>query len=220
MQAEIYNLVKFPSTSDLDHEIVRRMRHLTAKLLVEPEHRVLMLGGTENRLAQYITRVTGATVDAAVNIQNAGGPYDRLIAVGMFEGDREYKAFFKRAFTTVKRVGVILLQGIGQHQPSPAGYPAISQILPKVEATNFLIKDLEIVPGDQAGFFTDCNSRTGNPILKAYLENNAEAFRSQDRFLYELQLSAFQDSVPFTRDYISQREEVLEKKEKETGIIS
>lgn len=196
------------------------MRHLTAKLLVEPGHRVLMLGAKDNRLAEYIEKVTGASVDSVTSFYNTVGPYDRLISVGVFEGQRDFKAYFKRIFTTVQRNSVVLLHGIGEHKRgSSSGYPAISELLTKVEATNFLIKDLEIIPGDQASFLSECRARTNNVILATYLENHAEAFRSQSRFLYELQLSPFQDSVPFTRDYISENEARLAEREKEIGLI-
>ncbi len=215
-QTKLFDLAQLPPVDALDGELLRRMRHLTAKLIVEPGHRVLVLG-REGGYSRYLRDAAEADVSVAADISENSGPFDRLVWVGAFESDTQYRRFFSSAFEKLERNSVVLLQGIGQHRHSPGGAPAVSEILPHIEKARFLIKDLEILQDDQSALFAGCAGKTDDVGLEEFLTSQAGAFSSGERFIYQLQISPFQDSVPFTRDYIERRTEALRVRERELG---
>jgi len=120
-----------------------KQRHIEAKLLLEPEHRVLDIGCGWGGLALRIATDSGARVDgvtlseaqqahAAQQAQSLGlatrvdfrladyrdlqGRYDRIVSVGMFEhvGRPNYPAFFEQLASLLTDDGVALLHAIGR----------------------------------------------------------------------------------------------------------
>ncbi len=119
------------------------MRHIAAKLLLRPGHRVLDIGAGWGGLALYLVRkmkvdVTGITLSSnqleasRARAEAAGlagrvrfflrdyreetGTYDRVVSVGMFEhvGIGHYRRFFTKVRDLLTDDGVALLHTIGR----------------------------------------------------------------------------------------------------------
>ncbi len=132
---------EFPDQCLGDAQLAKK-RHIAAKLLVEPGHRVLDIGSGWGGLALYLAErcgalVTGVTLsqeqlgvarswalhqgfEAAVDFQLQDyraviGPFDRIVSVGMFEhvGPAHYGNFFHKLANILADDGVVLLHSIG-----------------------------------------------------------------------------------------------------------
>ena len=128
---------------DVDLAQLDKKRHLAAKLLIRPGHKVLDIGSGWGGLALYLAAecdadVTGLTLSveqhklatrraAAVGLadrvrfhlrdyREESGRYDRIVSVGMFEhvGVNHYPAFFAKVKSLLKPDGVALLHSIGR----------------------------------------------------------------------------------------------------------
>ena len=134
-----------------------KKRHIAAKLLLEPHHRVLDIGCGWGGLALYlagvadVAEVLGVTlseeqiVRARARSQAAGlagrarfalsdyraveGPFDRVVSVGMFEhvGLGNYEAFFRTCRERLTDDGVMLLHTIGCSDPPSVTNPWITR---------------------------------------------------------------------------------------------
>ena len=132
---------------DLETAQEKKMRHIAAKLLLKPGHRVLDIGSGWGGLALYLARemqvdVTGITLSSnqlqasRALAEEAGlagrarfflrdyreetGTYDRIVSVGMFEhvGIGHYRRFFTKVRDLLADDGVALLHTIGRrHGP-------------------------------------------------------------------------------------------------------
>ncbi len=132
---------------DLETAQEKKMRHIAAKLLLKPGHRVLDIGSGWGGLALYLARemqvdVTGITLSSnqlqasRALAEEAGlagcarfflrdyreetGTYDRIVSVGMFEhvGVGHYRRFFTKVRDLLAADGVALLHTIGRrHGP-------------------------------------------------------------------------------------------------------
>src|SRR5204863_7952642 len=86
--------------------------------------------------------------------------FDRIVSVGMFEhvGVGHYNTFFRKCRALLNDDGVMLLHSIGRSEgPNvtnpwiakyifPGGYiPALSEVLPVIERSGFLVTDVEIL---------------------------------------------------------------------------
>lgn len=127
---------------DLDEAQLAKKRHIAAKLLVEPGHRVLDIGSGWGGLALYLAEHCGAEVTGITlseeqlsvakgrkQQQGLGGavdfrlqdyrsvtePFDRIVSVGMFEhvGVAYYDTFFSKIAELLTDDGVLLLHSIG-----------------------------------------------------------------------------------------------------------
>lgn len=127
---------------DLADAQLAKKRHIAAKLLVEPGHRVLDIGSGWGGLAIYLAeqcqaKVTGVTLsDEQLGIARkrasskaltnsvifqlkdyraVQGTFDRIVSVGMFEhvGIARYDEFFTKAANLLTNDGVMLLHSIG-----------------------------------------------------------------------------------------------------------
>ena len=120
-----------------------KMRHIAAKLLVEPGHRVLDIGCGWGGLSRYLAEVAGAGQVTGVTLsveqlevarqraalsdktsrlnyrledyRDTQGPFDRIVSVGMFEhvGTAFHDAFFQQCRSLLSEDGVMLLHFIG-----------------------------------------------------------------------------------------------------------
>jgi cyclopropane-fatty-acyl-phospholipid synthase len=127
----------------LDEAQLAKKRLIAAKLLVEPDSRVLDIGCGWGGLALYLKRIAGARQVQGITLsaeqlqvargraEKAGledsvrfvlndyreveGSYDRIVSVGMFEhvGPRFYQAYFDKCRQLLKPDGVMLLHTIG-----------------------------------------------------------------------------------------------------------
>ncbi|HEV7306941.1 cyclopropane-fatty-acyl-phospholipid synthase family protein [Ensifer sp.] len=172
-----------------------------------------------------------------------GRQFDRIVSVGMFEhvGIGNYGNFFGKMKELLKPDGVMLLHSIGQvYKPwatnpwiekyiFPGGYiPALSEVLPSVERTWLLVKDVEILPMHYAWTLRAWRERfvaRRKEVLKLYDERffrmwefylaaSETAFLYDKHFIFQLQLSPSLNTVPVARGYIEQRERQLIEFEK------
>ena len=128
---------------DLASAQLAKMRHIAAKLLIEPSHSVLDIGSGWGGLGLYLAEVAGAgsvlgvtlsteqlaraerrAADAGLaqrvrfalqDYRGVEGGFDRIVSVGMFEhvGLGFYDAFFRTLAARLKPGGVALLHTIG-----------------------------------------------------------------------------------------------------------
>jgi len=130
----------------LDEAQRAKKARIAAKLLIEPEMRVLDIGcgwgGMAITLARdYGARVTGVTLSenqlalARQRVEAAGlsdridlrlqdyrrleGPFDRIVSVGMFEhvGTPQYQVYFNKVSELLTDDGVALIHTIGREHP-------------------------------------------------------------------------------------------------------
>ncbi len=126
-----------------------KKRHIAAKLLLRPDHRVLDIGCGWGGLALSLAAWTGARVDGVslsteqidvarerahaegladrarfslTDYRDVTGPYDRIVSVGMFEhvGRPNYQAFFDRISALMPGDGVALIHSIGRAETPSA----------------------------------------------------------------------------------------------------
>jgi len=127
----------------LEEAQLAKKRLITAKALIEPDHRVLDIGSGWGGLALYIKSIGGAREVQGITLsveqlerararaQSAGladtvhfdlkdyreveGSFDRIVSVGMFEhvGPRFYQAYFEKCRQLLKPDGVMVLHTIG-----------------------------------------------------------------------------------------------------------
>jgi cyclopropane-fatty-acyl-phospholipid synthase len=131
------------SGHSLEEAQLAKKRHIAAKLLVEPAHRVLDIGSGWGGLAFYLAercgaKVTGITLSEAQLAASTARSrsrglsehaefrpqdyravcerFDRIVSVGMFEhvGISCYGAFFKKVVELLADDGVMLLHSIGR----------------------------------------------------------------------------------------------------------
>jgi len=141
-----YSCAYFPSPqTSLAEAQQAKMRHIAAKLLLEPGMRVFDIGSGWGGLALHLAKyhdveVVGVTLSseqfelATQRVKSAGlekkvtfklqdyrletGAFDRIVSVGMFEhvGVRHYPEFFEKARDLLRPNGVALLHSIGRRE--------------------------------------------------------------------------------------------------------
>jgi cyclopropane-fatty-acyl-phospholipid synthase len=142
----------------LDDAQLAKKRHLAAKLLMEPDKRVLDIGCGWGGMGLYLAETTGADVTgvtlsqeqhaianeraaekgltdhARFNLQDyrdVSGPFDRIVSVGMFEhvGVSHYDTFFRKSAQLLKDDGVMMLHAIGRSEGPGITNPWISKYI-------------------------------------------------------------------------------------------
>ncbi|MGE0719231.1 MAG: class I SAM-dependent methyltransferase [Alphaproteobacteria bacterium] len=160
------------------------------------------------------------------------GSYDRIVSVGMFEhvGVVHYEAFFRQVRNLLTEDGVALLHSIGRFDgPAatnpwlrkyifPGGYsPALSEVLPVVERSRLFATDIEILRLHYAYTLRHWRQRfmAARDEIKAiyderfcrmwefYLVGCELAFVNQGHMVFQMQMSRKLETVPLTRDYIT-----------------
>jgi cyclopropane-fatty-acyl-phospholipid synthase len=167
----------------------------------------------------------------------AAGPFDRVVSVGMFEhvGIVHYASFFHQLRELLAPSGVALLHAIGRMDgPSatnpwvtkyifPGGYsPALSEVFPAVEHSGLFATDVEILRLHYAetlrawrrrfaarrdvvaGLYDERFCR----MFELYLAGSELAFRRQGHMVWQMQLARELETVPLTRDYMTEAEHV------------
>jgi Cyclopropane fatty acid synthase and related methyltransferases len=166
------------------------------------------------------------------------GPFDRIVSVGMFEhvGVNHYRTFFDKCAQLLTDDGVMLLHTIGRTSgPSvtnafirkyifPGGYiPALSEILPAIEKAGLIVTDIEVLRLHYAETLKHWRERFMANREKAveiyderfarmwefYLAGSEAAFRWQDMVNFQIQIAKKRETLPLTRDYISEVERQL-----------
>jgi len=144
--------------STLDDAQLAKKRHVAAKLLVKPDHRVLDIGSGWGGLGLYLAGMTGANVtgvtlsEEQLGVSNARagelnltgraqfrlqdyretpGPFDRIVSVGMFEhvGVDYYDTYFKRCAELLADDGVMVLHSIGRSEGPGITNPWIAKYI-------------------------------------------------------------------------------------------
>ena len=165
-------------------------------------------------------------------------PFDRIVSVGMFEhvGVPNYPAFFKTIRRCLNPDGVALLHSIGRFGgPAatnawiakyifPGGYsPALSEVMPPLENAGLLPADMEILRLHYAKTLAHWRRRFAANrdaiaalyderfcrMFEFYLTCSELAFRVQDHMNFQIQIVRRQESVPLTRDYMTDGERKL-----------
>ena len=209
-------------------------------LTLAREHGVHVTGITlsEEQLATARARAVDAGLQDRVRFElldyrALAGEWDRIVSVGMFEhvGVNHYRSFFGVLRRVLAPDGVALLHSIGRsHGPAttnawlakyifPGGYsPALSEVLPAVEASRLHVTDLEVLRlhyaetlrrwrnnllarhGAVAALYDERFCR----MFEFYLAGAEQAFRRTGHMVWQMQLAASVDAVPLTRDYLWQ----------------
>src|SRR5271166_1022618 len=168
--------------------------------------------------------------------------FDRIVSVGMFEhvGVGRYDEFFATARRQLKDDGVMLLHSIGRNSVPgatnpwirkyifPGGYiPSLSEVLPAVERAGLFVTDIEILRLHYADTLRAWRERFMARRDEAaklyderfcrmwefYLAGSETSFRVDGNMVFQLQLAKRQEVVPLTRDYITEREAELRRRE-------
>ena len=239
-----------------------KMRHIAAKLVIEPGMSAIDVGSGWGGLGVHLAREWGATVHGVTlserqhrlsneRARSAGvsdrarfslmdyrkveDRYDRLVSVGMFEhvGVGHYREYFAKLRALLKPDGVALLHTIGRSDGPgatdpfirkyifPGGYiPALSEILPAVEASGLVVCDIEVLRLHYARTLRAWRERfLANRHRAAalyderfcrmwefYLAGSEVSFRHMGMVVFQIQLARRQDAAPLTRDYIARAE--------------
>ena len=160
------------------------------------------------------------------------GTYDRIVSVGMFEhvGAKHYREYFDKVRDLLAEDGVFVLHSIGRMEPPgttnawlrkyifPGGYsPALSETFAAIERTGLWVTDVEILRLHYANTLKEWNRRFQANRDKVaslyderfcrmwefYLQCCEMAFRYLNQVVFQLQIAKNQDTVPTTRDYIT-----------------
>jgi cyclopropane-fatty-acyl-phospholipid synthase len=158
--------------------------------------------------------------------------YDRIVSVGMFEhvGVNQYPTFFRKVSELLAPDGVALLHSIGRMDGPgttnpwlrkyifPGGYsPALSEVVPEAERARLWITDVEILRLHYAETLRVWRARFEQNreriralyderfcrMWELYLIGAEMAFRRDGHLVFQMQLAKQVDSVPLTRDYIT-----------------
>lgn len=142
----------------LEHAQHQKRCHIAAKLLLEPDMRVLDIGSGWGGLALHLARTASVQVKGITlsdeqlsgsrgRVREAGlddqvtfemqdyraerEQYDRVVSVGMFEhvGVNHYYSFFRRLKSLLKPDGVALIHAIGTMAPPADGNPWINKYI-------------------------------------------------------------------------------------------
>jgi cyclopropane-fatty-acyl-phospholipid synthase len=161
--------------------------------------------------------------------------FDRIVSVGMFEhvGVVHYRAFFDTVARCLAPDGVALLHAIGRSDGPcstnpwiakyifPGGYcPALSEVVPRIEASGLVTTDIEILRLHYAETLRHWRRRFAANrdtigtlyderfcrMFEFYLAGSEISFRREDNMVFQIQLAHKQTAVPLTRDYISDTE--------------
>ncbi len=142
----------------LEEAQLAKKRHIAAKMMLEPDQRVLDIGcgwgGTGLYLAkQCKVDVTGVTLsieqqrvaqqraqDMSLEDQarfllkdyrDVEGSFDRIVSIGMFEhvGPQNFKSYFSTAKRLMKDDGVFVLHSIGRAKPNLSDPPFVEKYI-------------------------------------------------------------------------------------------
>jgi cyclopropane-fatty-acyl-phospholipid synthase len=187
----------------LDDAQLAKKRHLAAKLLIEPNSRVLDIGSGWGGLALYLAEICGARVTGVTlseeqlaasraradekglaealefrlqDYRDVHGRYDRIVSVGMFEhvGVGFYDVFFRKCAELIADGGIILLHSIGRSEGPNVTNPFIAKY---IFPGGYIPAPSEVLPAvERAGLLV-----TDIEILRLHYAETLKAWR--ERFL-------------------------------------
>ncbi|MGO9423662.1 class I SAM-dependent methyltransferase [Roseiarcus sp.] len=168
--------------------------------------------------------------------------FGRIVSVGMFEhvGVAGYDEYFRNVRRLLKDDGVMLLHSIGRNSVPgatnawirkyifPGGYiPSLSEVLPAIERAGLYVTDIEILRLHYAETLRAWRERfvanwdeavkiAGERFCRMwefYLAGSETSFRVDGHMVFQIQLARRQSAVPITRNYITEREDALRRRE-------
>jgi cyclopropane-fatty-acyl-phospholipid synthase len=199
---------------------------------------VKMLGVTLSRKQLGVARKRAESLGLSdrvsfelLDYRDVQGPFDRVVSVGMFEhvGVLNYSNFFDIVSRLLTPDGLAVIHSIGRMLgPSvtsswidkyifPGGYiPALSQVLPSIEAAGLWLTDLEVLRLHYAQTLRLWRERFLQKrnlaaaiyderfcrMWEFYLAASEMFFRYGGLMVFQAQLSRKVDAVPLTRDYL------------------
>lgn len=142
----------------LDDAQLAKKRHFAAKLLIDPDDKVLDIGCGWGGLGLYLAEITGAKVTGVtlsteqLQVANARaaeknladrarfilqdyrdvpGSFDRIVSVGMFEhvGVSFYDTYFQRCAELMSNDGIMVLHSIGRSEGPDSTNPWITKYI-------------------------------------------------------------------------------------------
>jgi cyclopropane-fatty-acyl-phospholipid synthase len=170
------------------------------------------------------------------------GQFDRIVSVGMFEhvGLGNYETFFDTCRERLTDDGVMLLHTIGcSDEPSvtnpwvtryifPGGHlPSLSDMAKVIERSGLIVTDIEVL---RLHYAETLKAWRANFLARRdeavelfderfcrmwdyYLAMSEAAFRFEKVVVFQLQIARRQEAAPLTRDYITQAEAELRRRE-------
>ena len=174
--------------------------------------------------------------------RDEGGEYDRIVSVGMFEhvGVPFFDSYFQMISDRLSGNGVALVHTIGrtdgpgvtnpfiQKYIFPGGYiPAISEVMPAIERAGLVVTDIEVLRLHYAktlrvwrerfcqnwGRAAELYNEEFCRMWEYYLAASEVAFRCMGLVVWQIQLAKNQETVPLTRDYITDFDRELEARQ-------
>lgn len=172
------------------------------------------------------------------------GQYDRVVSVGMFEhvGRSGFDAFFKTVQRALKSDGVAVVHAIGRMEPIggsdpwirkyifPGGYlPTLSETIAAAERSGMWVTDVEVLRLHYAETLRHWSERFAAEretarrlyderfcrMWEFYMAVCEMAFRNGRLMVFQIQLAKRRDTVPLTRNYISDAENVTSQTDSE-----
>ena len=166
-----------------------------------------------------------------VRPEHHGGPFDRIVSVGMFEhvGRPNYGTYFETVARLLTDDGIALIHTIGRAGGPgatdpwtakyifPGGYtPAYSELAKHIERAWLWPTDIEVWRMHYAWtlehWLKRCRARRAEIVAlyderffrmwEFYLAGAIMAFRHDDHLVWQIQLSRKRGEVPVTRDYL------------------
>jgi len=189
--------------ASLDDAQLAKKRHIAAKLLIGPDHRVLDIGCGWGGLGLYLTEIAGADVTGITlsteqlqtakaraaekrlthsakfllqDYRDLTGPFDRIVSVGMFEhvGVDFYDTFFRRCAELLTDDGVMLLHSIGRSTGPDVTSPWITKY---IFPGGYIPAMSEVMPAIERAGLLICDIE----ILRLHYAETLKAWR--ERFL-------------------------------------
>ncbi len=199
-----YSCAYFESPeASLEEAQLAKKRHLAAKLLVAPGHRVLDIGSGWGGLGLYLAEVAGADVTGVTlsseqwqvsraraferklgratkfllqDYRDIKGRFDRIVSVGMFEhvGVDFYETFFRHCAALLAEDGVMVLHSIGRSEGPDATNPWIAKY---IFPGGYIPALSEIIPAIERAGLLVCDIE----ILRLHYAETLKAWR--ERFM-------------------------------------
>jgi cyclopropane-fatty-acyl-phospholipid synthase len=199
-----YSCAYFESPeASLEEAQLAKKRHLAAKLLIAPGHRVLDIGSGWGGLGLYLAEVTGADVTGVTlsseqwqvsraraserklgratkfllqDYRDIKGRFDRIVSVGMFEhvGVDFYETFFRHCAALLADDGVMVLHSIGRSEGPDATNPWIAKY---IFPGGYIPALSEIIPAIERAGLLVCDIE----ILRLHYAETLKAWR--ERFM-------------------------------------
>ena len=190
----------------------------------------------QQRVASARAAEAGVTDHLRFDLQDyrqVQGTFDHITSIGMLEhvGRPQLKTYFKTVARLLDKKGTALIHSMAQPKPQPhaqpfgdkyifpGGYiPSLAEILPAIEASGLLVKDIEILPLHYAEttriwrerFLANRDKAVAlyderfARMWEMYLVGAEIGFRQNRIFVAHFQLSRHQDRVPIRRDWYAE----------------